>query len=253
MMNRLAKGPARLHIYPDYETLSQAAADLFATRFAQAVSLQGRFSVALSGGSTPLGAYELLARSPYRERVHWDKIHFFWGDERCVAEDDPRSNAGLARRAFLASVPVPEDQIHPIRCQDAPTSAAASYESSLRAYCRGCLHTVDLAFMGLGEDGHTASLFPGASALTEQERWAVAVYKADEDLYRVTLTPPVFNRAGTVAFLVSGREKARVLQEVLEGPYEPQRLPAQSIRPESGELLWLADEAAAELVSDLRL
>ncbi|MDI6853822.1 MAG: 6-phosphogluconolactonase [Deltaproteobacteria bacterium] len=253
MISRREIGPVRLHIYPDYETLSRAAAELFATRSAEAVKLHGRFSVALSGGSGPVGFYELLARAPYRERVDWKKVHFFWGDERCVPEDDPRSNARLARRAFLASVPVPEDQVHPIRCHDAPASAAESYETLLKSYCRGCLHTFDLAIMGMGEDGHTASLFPGDPALMEQERWAVAVYKADEDLYRVTLTTPVFNRSETVLFLVAGREKARALQEVLEGPYDPQRLPAQSIRPVSGELLWLVDEAAAELVSELRL
>jgi 6-phosphogluconolactonase len=253
MMQHLEIGPVRLHIYPDYETLSQAAADLFATRAAAAVNRRGRFSAALSGGSGPVGTFELLGRAPYRERVDWRRTHFFWGDERCVAGDDPRSNAGLARRTFLDCVPVPEDQIHPIRCQDAPNRAAAAYERLLREFCRGWPHTFDLAVMGMGEDGHTASLFAGAPALMEQERWAVAVYKADEDLYRVTLTPHVFNRAETVVFLVSGRDKARVLQEVLEGPNQPQRLPAQSIRPESGELLWLADEAAAELVSELRL
>lgn len=247
-MKVLAGNPARLHVYPDLETLSQAAAALLATRAQEAVKERGRFSVALSGGSTPRRTYQLLAQSPWRDQVDWSKVHVFWGDERCVPLEDPRNNARLAHEAFLAAAPVPSDQVHPIRCQEAAGGAAASYEALLRAYFAGQTHTFDLVFLGLGEDGHTASLFPGDPALSEQERWAVAVFKGDEGLHRVSLTPQVFNRSRTVAFLVSGRDKARVLQEILEGDYAPQRLPAQLIRPGDGELLWLVDQAAAAVL-----
>jgi 6-phosphogluconolactonase len=252
-MNYPSMEPARLHIYPNLETLSQAAAELFVERARQAVNAHGRFSVALSGGSTPRRTYELLAQPPYRDQVNWLQVQVFWGDERCVPLDDPRSNARLAQGSLLAFVPIPRGQIHPILCHHSPQDAAEAYEVQLRKFFGEQPSTFDLVFLGLGEDGHTASLFPGDAALAGEERWVAAVHRADQDLYRVTLTPAVFNRARTVAFLVAGRDKARVVQEVLEGEYEPERLPAQLIRPKSGELLWLADEAAAELVNNIHL
>jgi 6-phosphogluconolactonase len=154
----------------------------------------------------------------------------------------------MAQGSLLAFVPIPRGQIHPILCQDSPQDAALAYENLLRNFFAGQPHTFDLVFLGLGEDGHTASLFPGDPVLAEQERWAAAVHAVPQDLYRVTLTPAVLNRGRTVAFLVSGRAKARALQDVLEGEYGPQRLPAQFIRPESGKLLWLADQAAAAVL-----
>ena len=153
----------------------------------------------------------------------------------------------MALSALLNSVTVPEVQVHPILCRDLPEKAAEAYDALLRDFFAGEPHTFDFALLGLGEDGHTASLFPGEAALREEERWAVAVLRPD--LARVSLTPTVFNRARTVAFLVSGRDKARILQEVLEGDYAPQRLPAQLIKPVKGELLWLADQAAASMLA----
>ncbi len=244
--NNLKMNPARLHIYPDPEALSRAAAQLFVERANRAVAAQGRFSAALSGGRTPVRTYELLAQAPFRDQVDWAQTHVFWGDERCTPLDDPRSNAGLAQKTLLNSAPVPQTQVHPILCHDSPGEAAAAYEVLLREFFADESHTFDLAFLGLGEDGHTASLFPGDAALTEGERWAVAVRRPD--LTRITLTPTVFNQARTVAFLVEGRDKARILQEVLEGEYAPQRLPAQLIRPVNGELVWLADQAAAAVL-----
>ncbi len=251
-MNSPSMKPAHLHIYPDLETLSQAAAKLFVERANRAMQAQGHFSVALSGGRTPVRAYQLLAQAPYRDQVNWLQVHVFWGDERCVPLDDPRSNARLAQGALLAFVPIPRGQVHPILCQHSPQDAAVAYEARLRKFFREQPATFDLVFLGLGEDGHTASLFPGAPVLTEEERWAAAVRPASQNLDRVTLTPPVFNRARTVVFLVAGRDKARVLQEVLEGEYEPHRLPAQLIRPEKGELLWLVDQAAAAVLDPER-
>lgn len=238
--------PARLHIYPDPEAMSRAAAQLFVGQANRVIAARGRFSVALSGGQTPQRTYELLSQPPFREQVNWAQTHVFWGDERCVPLDDPRSNARMAQSALLNAVPVPQTQVHPILSHDLPEKAAEAYDGLLREFFAGEPHTFDLAFLGLGEDGHTASMFPGDAALTEKKRWAVAVLRPD--LTRITLTPAMFNRARTVAFLVSGRDKARILQKVLEGDYAPHQLPAQLIKPENGELLWLADQAAAAVL-----
>jgi 6-phosphogluconolactonase len=234
-----------LRVFPDLEALSRAAAALFAEQAESALAAHGRFSVALSGGSTPKRTYELLARTPHRDRVDWAKVHIFWGDERCVPPGDPRSNSRLAREALLERVPVPKAQVHPILCQTAPDRAARAYEDLLRRFFPTEDRTFDLIFLGLGEDGHTASLLPGDPVLAERQRWAAPVYDAGQELFRVTLTPVVINRAALVAFLVAGAGKAGVLREVLQGQGEPQRLPARLIRPEPGRLCWLADEAAA--------
>jgi 6-phosphogluconolactonase len=234
-----------IEVYPDFESLSQAAAALFADRAQLAVAARGRFSVALSGGNTPRRTYELLSLAPHRDAVAWDRVHVFWGDERCVSLNDPLSNAHMAREALLQHVPIRPEQIHPLACRAAPEEAAKEYENLLRKFFAGSRPNFDLVLLGLGENGHTASLFPGTQVLEEQERWTAAVYVAEQDLYRVTLTAPVINAATMVAFLVSGASKAKVLHEVLHGRREPQRLPAQLIHPEGGALCWLVDQAAA--------
>lgn len=234
-----------VRVYPDFESVSRAAADLFVGRAGEAAAARGRFSAALSGGHTPGRTYEMLGAPPHRDQVDWERVHLFWGDERCLPWDDPRSNARLAYQAWLNRVPLPGRQIHPLDCTRAPAAAARRYEALLGEFFGGGPPRLDLVFLGLGEDGHTASLFPHTPALKEQERWVAAVYLAAEDLYRVTLTAPILNQAAQVVFLVTGPSKARVLQEVLYGAYDPERLPAQLIRPAAGELLWLVDQAAA--------
>ena len=237
-----------IEVYPDLESLSRAAAAFLVAQANQAVAARGRFSVALSGGGTPRRTYELLAAPPLVDQAPWDRMHVFWGDERCVPLDDPRSNARLAREAWLDHVPVPPHQIHPLVCGPAPAAAAREYEAELRSFFAGGPPRLDLVLLGLGDNGHTASLFPGTPVLKEQERWAAAVYVADQDLHRVTLTAPFINRAAVVAFLVAGKGKAAVVREVLHGPRDPRRLPAQLIEPQNGELRWLLDlEAAASL------
>ena len=237
-----------LQTFPNLESLSQAAAGLFARLAADAVKTRGRFSVALSGGGTPRRAYEILAQPPFREQVSWDCTHVFWGDERCVDPADPRSNTRLAREALLDRVPLPGTQIHPLSCSPSPESGAQNYENLLREFFGGGPPRLDLIFLGLGENGHTASLFPGDPALNERERWTAPVQVAGENLARVTLTVPLINEAAVVAFLVAGAAKAGVLRKVLQGPRDPRRLPAQLINPGGGELYWLVDrEAAAEL------
>ena len=241
-----------IEVYPDLESLSRAAAALLVEQANLAVAARGRFSVALAGGATPRRTYELLAAPPLVNQAPWDRVHVFWGDERCVPGNDPRSNARLAQAAWLDRVPIPAAQIHPINCASDPATAARQYEAKLREFFAGQPPILDLVFLGLGEDGHTASLFPGTAVLQEKERWAVAVLPAGADLYRITLTAPLINQAAMVAFLVAGGGKAGVLREVLHGPRDPARLPAQLIQPHDGELLWLVDLAAAgSLVQDV--
>jgi 6-phosphogluconolactonase len=235
-------------LYDDYEALSNAAAGIFAQRARQAAQVKGWFGVVLSGGHTPQRTYELLAQPPYRDEVSWGQVHVFWGDERCVPHGDPRSNTRMARQALLDHVPIPSSQIHPMACSEAPREGAEQYEAMLHEFFGDQPPRFDLVFLGLGENGHTASLFPGTPVLEEQERWVSEVYVAEQELYRVTLTTPLINQAAVVAFLVSGADKAGILREVLEEPADPQRLPAQLIRPTEGELHWLVDEEAGGLL-----
>jgi 6-phosphogluconolactonase len=234
-----------IRIYNDLESLSQAAAELFTVQSRQASMICGRFSVALSGGETPRRLYEILAASPFRERIHWDEVHIFWSDERCVPEDDPRSNAGLARQTLLEHVPIPPEHIHPIHCDRPPHQAAKEYETELREFFSSQNPNFHLVLLGLGENGHIASLFPNTPVLNEKERWVSEVYVAALGMYRITFTAPFINQASQVVFLVSGADKATVLENVLEGSYRPHSLPAQLIRPNGAHPIWLVDKVAS--------
>ena len=234
-----------IRIFDDPEYLSRAAADLFMQSARQAVNERGRFTVALSGGHTPRRTYQLLARRPWRDRTPWPNIHFFWGDERCVAADDDRNNALMARRALLDHVAVPSSHVHPMRCGADPRAGAARYSALLRAHLSAEGPALDLVFLGLGQNGHTASLFPWDPVIGENKRWAAEVYVTEQGEYRITLTPVLINAARVVAFLVSGGEKAQILEAVLEGAMDSRQLPAQTIRPRSGRLIWMLDRAAA--------
>jgi 6-phosphogluconolactonase len=236
-------------LYDDYEALSNAAAGVFVQRAREAAQQKGWFAVVLSGGHTPQRTYELLAQPPYRDHVSWGQVHVFWGDERCVPHADPRSNIRMARQALLDRVPIPASQIHPISCGLAPEEGSRDYEAAIREFFGNRPPRFDLILLGLGENGHTASLLPESPVLQEQMRWVSEVYVAEQDLYRVTLTAPFINQAAVVAFLVSGASKAGVLKEVLEGPADPSRLPAQLIQPVKGELHWLVDQEAARLLA----
>ncbi len=237
-----------IKVCADLEALSLAAAELFASEARQAVQANGRFTVALAGGNTPRRAYELLASSPFREQIPWQKTHVFWGDERCVPNDDPRNNALMARRALLDHVPVPREQVHPMVCDRHPMEAAAEYEVLLRGFFPRGRPRFDLVLLGLGENGHTASLFPGTSALEERQRWVSEVYLADEGIYRLTLTAATINQASLVVFLVSGSDKAQILRKVLKEAQDPRCIPARLIKPVDGGLLWLVDRQAARLL-----
>lgn len=240
----------QLSIASDLDALSFRAAELFTEESRKASQQRGRFLVILSGGESPRRCYQLLAQKPFRNRVPWHALQIFWGDERFVAASDPRNNAQMARLALLDQVPLAPGQIHPIPILSSPGASATQYEITLREFFAGAPARFDFAFLGLGENGHTASLFPGTPVLQEQERWVSEVRPVGEVLPRITLTAPVINRCRLVVFLVSGSAKAKVLQEVLEGEPDPQRLPAQLIRPEDGRLLWLVDrDGAASLHS----
>jgi 6-phosphogluconolactonase len=232
------------------KALQQAAASEFFLRAIDAVGANGRFTVALSGGSTPRGLYELLATDPaWRDQLPWERMHFFWGDERHVAPDHADSNFRMANDALLSVAPVPAANIHRIYGEAANAAEAASeYEDELRAVFQvapGELPRFDLILLGLGTEGHTASLFPGTQALTENQCLVVSSWIGKLFADRITLTPPVLNNAACVMFMVSGEDKATALKAILEGPYEPAQLPAQLINPTNGRLVWLLDRAAA--------
>ncbi len=246
-----------IEILPDAETLALRAADLFALTTQEAAAARGRCSVALGGGATPRAYYGLLARQQFSQKVPWRRVHLYWGDERCVGPDDPASNYGLARDSFIKHVPLPAVNVHRVHGEDEPEAAAAAYDAELQALAalerpRSDLPVFDLIALGLGKDGHTASLFPHSEALAEDDRLAVATQSPDGQP-RITITYPVINAARHVWFVVSGGEKAGMVAEVLEGLRVPKAVPAQAVAPVHGELLWLLDEAAAaELSPGLR-
>lgn len=237
-----------VRILADAEALARAATDLFAHLTIEAVNLRGRASVALSGGSSPRRMGERLAIPPARDRVPWDRLEVFWGDERWVSQDDPESNAGDARRTFLDAVPIPPTQIHAFSTDlPDPSAAARAYGARIQAVIgegEG-VPRFDLVLLGMGDDGHTASLFPETAALGERDTWAVANRVPKLDATRLTLTVPVLNGGREVVFLVAGAGKAEALAAVLEGPETPDHIPAQMIRPIDGRLLWLVERDAA--------
>jgi 6-phosphogluconolactonase len=239
---------AEIVVVSDPEMLAREAAQRLVVMAQEAAASRGRFSVALSGGSTPGALYRLLVEEPYREQVPWEQVHLFWGDERCVPPHDPGSNYRLVNETLIARVPIPPDNIHRIRGELEPEAAAQDYVRVMGDFFCGPQTRLDLVLLGLGSDGHTASLFPGSTALEQKERLAVAVeaHYEDRPAHRVTLTLPAINAARQVQFLVSGSAKASIVQAVLQGPNR--RLPAQQVSPTAGQLTWLLDvEAAGQL------
>ena len=235
-------------VYEDAAALARAAAETFFRVTSDAIERVGRATVALSGGSTPKQMGELLATPPYTDQVGWHALDIFWGDERFVPESDPESNAGAARAAFLDHVPIPPERIYPFPTVDIePAAAAAAYERTLREVFgpAGDVPRFDLILLGMGDDGHTASLFPETAALGERDALAVANEVPKLNATRLTLTVPVLNAGRHVVFLVAGEGKAETLAAVLDGPERPRELPSQLVRPDAGALTWLVDRAAA--------
>jgi len=239
-----------VRVFADAAELTRAAADEISSLIAEVLRASGRFMWALSGGSTPRGLYRLLASEPYRERLPWHAVHFFWGDERHVPPDHPESNFRMARETMLDAVPVPPGNVHRIAGEEPDAERAARlYEAELRSFfdlVPGEWPRFDLVLLGLGKDGHTASLFPGSAAVRERERLVVAPWVEAQQAFRITLTPPVLSHARRALFLVSGAEKAAALRAVVEGERDPDRYPAQAVE---GNRLWMVDRAAARLLS----
>jgi 6-phosphogluconolactonase len=237
---------AERRIYTDADALARAVAQHVVTCANDTRSKQRPFTVALAGGSTPRPAYAYLARPDVAGRIAWDRVHVFWGDERCVPPDHPDSNYRMAREVLLDHVPIPDANVHRMRGELPPEEAAQVYEAELRE-CFGEIDVTgfDLVLLGLGADGHTASLFPGTEALKEQGRWVVANDVETLETTRLTLTLPAINAAEDVAFIVSGERKREILRRVLLAPDpDAPSLPAQRVQPREGRLIWMMDRAA---------
>lgn len=232
-------------VLPDVPAIAREAADRIVAAAAEAIGLNDTFSLSLSGGSTPKLLFDLLATEPYRSRIEWKRTQIFFCDERCVPSEHTDSNFRMAHESLLSKVPIPSEQIHRMRGEIEPNEAAKEYGLMLKE--RFADRGVDLALLGMGDDGHTASLFPGTPAVIELEHRVVAqlVQKSTTGVsWRITMTAPFLNRSRQILFLVAGASKAARLSEVLEGPHDPARLPAQLIDAELTHVAWLVDVAA---------
>jgi 6-phosphogluconolactonase len=248
--NTLGTSHAQLEVLPDAVAVARRASELFIEAAAEAIRERGRFRAALSGGSTPKKTYELLASPESSAKIAWDKVDLFWGDERYVPSDDARSNYHMTRQAMLDRLPIPRENVHRTPTEiSPPTAAAAAYDQEIRR-CFGNQDAVlDLIFLGLGGNGHTASLFPHRPILHDTFIGVVADDIPEVSMCRITMTAPLLNRGRLVVFLVAGADKARVVREVIFGPRDIERLPAQLIQPDPGKLLWLLDPGAAKLIA----
>jgi len=241
------------HVSSTPAALARAGAQLFTSAAVQAVASRGLARIAISGGTTPEVMFELLAAEPFVAQVPWDKLDLYWVDERCVPPDNAESNYRMTREALLSKVPLPSERIHRIEGELEPELAAARYESTIRNTFKlegAETPTFDLILLGMGEDGHTASLFPHTEALNDLSHIAIANHVPQKDTWRVTLTWPVINQGREVAFLIEGEGKAQVLHDVFMGPYQPETFPSQIIRPANGRLILLLDAAAASKLAD---
>jgi 6-phosphogluconolactonase len=235
----------KLHIFHDLESLSEYAVKLFIEQAAQSIKERDQFLVALNGGNTPTRLFQLLA-TDYRDQVDWSKVHVFWGDERCVSPDDVESSYRQARDVLLSRIPIPDSNIHRVLGELGPAEASKEYALTLKELASHPLDwpRFDLVYLGMGEDGHTASLFPGSPVDVSEPTIPVTAHYQDRPANRVTLTPVVFNSARMIVFMATSEKKAITLAEVLSDRYNPELYPAQRIDPKDGKLIWLVDEAA---------
>lgn len=237
---------SQLRVFDDPADVARAAADRFVEIAREAADGRGRFSVALSGGSTPKRAYELLASDEYREKLDWSKVHVFFGDERCVPPDDAESNYRMANEVMLSRLSIPPKNIHRINGVGDAVANARLYEDEVRSFFNDdAWPRFDLVLLGMGDDGHTASLFPESDVLREEQSWVAAVWVEKLAAFRITLTAPAINHAAHILFLVTGENKAARLAEVFNNRTGNERLPVQLIHPASGSIEWLVDTAAA--------
>jgi 6-phosphogluconolactonase len=234
--------------FQNSEILARSAGYHFIECAQEAIDDHGFFAVALAGGSTPLATYKVLATIESAGRIDWDKVHVFWSDERCVGPNHEDSNYRIAFEVMLSHSPISVNQIYRMQGEVEPKKAAKVYENQIQTFFGGKSPRFDLIFLGLGTDGHTASLFPGTKALNESKRWVIENYVPKLSTWRLTMTAKLLNQAANVTFLISGKEKAEIVRRVLAGRYTPEELPAQMIRPDQGQLRWFMDLEASELI-----
>jgi 6-phosphogluconolactonase len=244
IQDRVIRG-ATVHVEPDAPAASAALAESFAACAGEAVQARGRFAVALTGGSGPVRAYRLLGEEPLRSRIPWQGVHLFWGDERCVPPGHARSNFRMANEAFIARVPIPPENVHRMRGELPPSKGAEAYAEEMAAFFGPGVPRFDLIHLGVGPDGHIASLFPFTDALRERDRVVTTNLHVPLGEPRITLTLPVLNEAARIELPVLGADKAPIVWTVLRGPIDPFRFPAQFVRPLDGEMVWMVDAGAA--------
>ena len=238
-----------IRIFPDGEKLSHAAAHLLIALAQKAITDNGRFSMALSGGGTPQRLFQLLGQPPYTEQMPWENTYLFWGDERLVSPDNAGSNYGQAHAIFIGKIPIPQENIHRAHGELDANTAVSDYKTQLKNFAQDDREwpRFDVVLLGMGSDGHTASLFPGPITEAEQTEPVISV-TADYDgrpAQRLTLTPPIINDAKHVIFLVTGANKATTVNDVIHGAYNPQKLPSQRIQPTNGTRIWFLDQPSA--------
>ncbi len=237
-----------IKIFNDQRAASKAMAENFLSIAKEAVAVRNRFTVALTGGNSPKILYENLRSAPYRQRVPWKNCYIFWGDERAVPFSDERNNARMGFEKLLNHVPVPPGQIYRVNGDIAPEKSADEYEKILNRHFGEQEPSFDLILLGMGADGHTASIFPESEAVHEKSRLVTTGYNKKRDTHRITFTAPLINKARHIFFAVFGDEKAETLKLVLEGDYNPEKLPAQLVNPRQGDITWFLDEKSAKLL-----
>ncbi|HXB13874.1 MAG TPA: 6-phosphogluconolactonase [Bacteroidia bacterium] len=234
-----------LKVFKTVHALNLAAAKFIIDKANKAVTERGQFVIALSGGQTPMALYSLLAQAPFHEELPWKDATVFWGDERCVPETDTRNNAHQAKSILLDNVDIPISNIHRVPVNLSPAEAASEYEKEIKNYFKGEMPCFDIILLGIGENGHTASLFPNTKVLDEHDEGIRDVYVEVENIFRVTMTAALINRAHNILFLVTGKNKAEIMRALFSDSSPPDKYPAQLIKPCQGQLFWFVDEAAA--------
>ena len=238
----------KIYVFQNGNDLAHAAANLLVEISEQAIKTRGRFVISLSGGSTPENLFKILAKPPYGDQIQWDKTFVFWGDERFVPSDNNQNNASKAKTLLLNHIPIPSININPIPVDIEPENSAKKYESIIKEFFGKATPRFDLIFLGLGENGHTASLFPESNVIFENTKLVKEVYVEEQNMFRITMTPLLINKSHHIIFLVEGENKAEILNAVLTGPKQPDKIPAQIIHLEDGNLYWFVDKKAASFL-----
>lgn len=242
----------KINIYKSPDDLSKNLAGWMCDTINSTLQEQEFFTLVLSGGNTPKNLYKVLGADEFKDKIDWSRLQIFWGDERAVPITDDRNNAKMAYEILLDNISIPKEQVHAMRTDIEPVFAAKEYEKILRTFFTNTVKSFDLVLLGMGDDGHTLSLFPGSPLIEEndEDEWVKSVYNDEQKMYRITLTPLIVNRSSHIAFMVDGLKKANVLKEVIEGSYKPLQLPSQIIKPASGNLYWFIDKDAAQELQD---